>query len=351
MDEAGKILIVDDDAMTVKLCTMALKRDEYETKSAADGRQGLETALEWEPDVVLLDVMMPKLDGYEVCERLRADERTRGIPIIMITVKDESSDVARGLDAGADDYVKKPFSTRELVARVRAAMRRKRVQDALRATVRGSFAPSAAAAEEKAGISPKEVAGYVHNMALCLARQAEASASVEDASQLQAAMQRIGELSRHVTETTAGLVEGGLSGMLQRELLDVSRPLNKAVALVEPYMRGLGVAVEPWAGDQVMIVLGDGERLTEVFVTLMMNAQRAAPSKGAGRLVLRVTASGNQCYVAFHSGPREPGSIEGSEYGMRLVREIVEAHGGSVAQERTQGDFVRYVVRLPIAKA
>jgi len=359
MDEAGKVLIVDDDAMTVKLCTMALKRDEYETRSAADGRQGLEAALEWKPDVVLLDVMMPKLDGYEVCQQLRADERTRSTPIIMITVKDESKDVARGLDAGADDYVKKPFSTRELVARVRAAVRRKRSQDALWAAMRKSFVPFAEPAEAEpspppAEVSRRELAGYLHNMALCIAAYTEASVPVDEGAWLQAAMRNIGELSRHIEETTAALVEGGIPRLLRRDMLDITKPLNEAISLVKPSMEPLGVTIEPWAADQVMIVHGDRERITDVFVTLMMNAKRTALGSGAGRLVLGVTASAGQCCVALHGVPSDPGSGDLShnpEYGMGFAREIIEAHGGSIVREQAPGEPIRYKVTLPIASA
>jgi signal transduction histidine kinase len=114
-----KILVVDDDADTVELLTKRLSAEGYDTSEAFDGEQALERVGEYEPDVVILDIKMPKIDGYEVCRRLKGSEDTRMIPIIMLTVKAKVPDKVKGLDIGADDYIPKPFDYRELSRRVR----------------------------------------------------------------------------------------------------------------------------------------------------------------------------------------------------------------------------------------
>jgi two-component system, OmpR family, response regulator MprA len=116
-----KILVVDDDAHIAASLRRALVYEGYEVQTAADGSEGLARARETAPDLVILDVMMPGIDGIEVCRRLRAEG---GVAILLLTARDGTSDRVRGLDSGADDYLVKPFAYEELMARVRALLRR-----------------------------------------------------------------------------------------------------------------------------------------------------------------------------------------------------------------------------------
>ncbi len=119
---AGKrVLVVDDDVKTVELVKLYLNRDGYRVLTAYDGVEALRLAQESLPDLIVLDIMLPGLDGLEVCRTLRAES---DVPIIMLTAKTTDQDKLTGLDLGADDYVTKPFSPRELAARVRAVLRR-----------------------------------------------------------------------------------------------------------------------------------------------------------------------------------------------------------------------------------
>jgi DNA-binding response OmpR family regulator len=117
----GKILVVDDDSNVVKLVRLYLERDGHEVLTASDGVAGLEMARDEQPDLIVLDLMLPRMDGMEVCRTLRAESL---VPIVMLTAMVEEDDRLAGLDLGADDYVTKPFSPRELAARVRAVLRR-----------------------------------------------------------------------------------------------------------------------------------------------------------------------------------------------------------------------------------
>jgi len=117
----SKVLIVEDDRTLLEVLRYNLAREGYDVLTAADGSAGLETARSDKPDLVILDVMLPKMDGYEVCRILR---RETTVPIMMLTAKTEETDRVVGLEVGADDYVTKPFSMRELMARVRAMLRR-----------------------------------------------------------------------------------------------------------------------------------------------------------------------------------------------------------------------------------
>jgi DNA-binding response OmpR family regulator len=123
-DRRPLVLVADDDPDIRSLVVLRLERSGYEVVAAGDGEEALATALERNPDLALLDVMMPKLDGYEVTERLRREDATRHLPVILLTARVQETDIARGLEAGADDYVKKPFSPTELRARVQAVLGR-----------------------------------------------------------------------------------------------------------------------------------------------------------------------------------------------------------------------------------
>lgn len=123
MEEKKKILIVEDERAIVEILKFNLAREGYETLEALDGEAGLQLGLTGDPDLILLDVMLPKMNGFDICAKLRDAGST--VPIIMLTAREEETDKVFGLEAGADDYMTKPFSMRELLARVRANIRRR----------------------------------------------------------------------------------------------------------------------------------------------------------------------------------------------------------------------------------
>lgn len=117
------VLIIDDDPRITALLKRALNFEGYSATIAGDGVDGLDKALKGNPDMVVLDIMMPEMDGWEVCRRIRAE---KDVPILMLTARDEVPDRVKGLDMGADDYLVKPFALEEFLARVRSALRRKK---------------------------------------------------------------------------------------------------------------------------------------------------------------------------------------------------------------------------------
>ncbi|MBI4585717.1 MAG: response regulator [Planctomycetes bacterium] len=119
-----KILVIEDEADILEVMEYNLTREGFKVVAARDGEEGLEKAKKEAPDLVLLDLMLPTIDGLEVCRQLKGDAVTRSIPVIMVTAKGEESDIVLGLGIGADDYIAKPFSPKELVARVKAVLRR-----------------------------------------------------------------------------------------------------------------------------------------------------------------------------------------------------------------------------------
>ncbi len=128
---AEKILIVDDSQDNREVLRAVLEHHDYEVLSAESGEEAIRLAKELSPDLLLMDVIMPGMDGITTCRKLHTDEKTQGIPVIMLTAKNEPEDLQRGLEAGAVDYVKKPFLMAELLARVKTALRLKAAQDKL----------------------------------------------------------------------------------------------------------------------------------------------------------------------------------------------------------------------------
>jgi two-component system, OmpR family, alkaline phosphatase synthesis response regulator PhoP len=138
------ILVVDDEPHIIELTTLYLQNAGYHTETAIDGAEALEKITSVQPALIVLDLMLPKVDGWEVCRRTRAESN---VPIIMLTARDDDIDKIVGLELGADDYLTKPFNPRELVARIRAVLRRKTAPPASQALVAGDLHLDAARRE------------------------------------------------------------------------------------------------------------------------------------------------------------------------------------------------------------
>jgi len=130
-----RILIADDNLQGVELLEAYLAEADYDIRTAADGDETLAQVRDWQPDLILLDIMMPKISGFEVCKRLRRDQKTRGIAVLMITALDQPSDIDRALEAGANDFVTKPVNKSDLLLRVRALLKSQREPTELKQTL------------------------------------------------------------------------------------------------------------------------------------------------------------------------------------------------------------------------
>ena len=118
----GRILVVDDEIYIVHILDFSLGMEGYEVVTALDGEEALRKVKEAKPDLIVLDIMMPKMDGYETCRALKSDASTRDIPVILLSAKGRNVDMQQGYDVGADDYITKPFSPRKLVDRINAML-------------------------------------------------------------------------------------------------------------------------------------------------------------------------------------------------------------------------------------
>jgi two-component system phosphate regulon response regulator PhoB len=122
--EREHILVIEDEESILELITYNLRKDGFEVTGVMSGEEGIEEALEQVPDLILLDIMLPGLNGLEVCKKLKSNNKTQHIPVIILTAKGEETDIVAGLEMGSDDYVVKPFSPKILIARIKAVLRR-----------------------------------------------------------------------------------------------------------------------------------------------------------------------------------------------------------------------------------
>lgn len=119
----ARILIADDNAQGAELLEAYLADTDYQVKTVTDGEQALRMISEWNPDLLLLDIMMPRMSGFEVCKRVRLDPKTRSLPVIMVTALDQHVDVERAVDAGTDDFISKPIKQSELLLRIKSLLK------------------------------------------------------------------------------------------------------------------------------------------------------------------------------------------------------------------------------------
>jgi adenylate cyclase len=218
-----RILIVDDNATNVKMLQTRLAADGYEIVTAADGEAGLQAALRDTPDLILLDIMMPKLDGIEVCRRLRADPAFPFTPIILVTAMADSKDVVAGLEAGGDEYLTKPVDHAALAARVRSMLRIKRLHDTAEA-----------------------LAAEVKELNVSLERRV---------AEQVAELERLGRLRRFFSPQVAELiVSGGAEDPLQNH--------RREITVVFLDLRGFTAFAESAEPEDVMSVLREFHQVT-----------------------------------------------------------------------------------------
>lgn len=167
---SDRILVVEDEEALARMVCEALRRQGYECETAFDGDSALDMAEALRPDLIVLDVMLPRLDGFEVTRRLRASRETSEIPIILLTARREEEDVLAGFAAGANDYVRKPFSVAELTARVRALLERGGTRPSQREIRLGGFALNAEAAEARLHGLPLDLSATEYRLLEALAR-------------------------------------------------------------------------------------------------------------------------------------------------------------------------------------
>jgi signal transduction histidine kinase len=366
---------------------------EFNVHLTTNGQEALESIARERPDVVLTDVMMPVMSGIELCARLKSDSETAGIPVVLVTSKAEREMKIAGLERGADDYVTKPFHSRELLARLRSFVRLSQLRDEL---ARQNRKLAEALAELKAAETKmvhterlaavgELAAGVAHeaNNPVNFAKNAATTMRgyVSECMELATNMSGTAPMSLKeplaAIEELSGIVEDGLdrTGRLIGDLRDFAAPRQgerAAVDLVEVAKSALqltsyafqkaGVSVNFTADAAVPSVKGDRQALGQVLLNLLKNAAEAFEEPGGSVEVSVRGLKGGVEVAVEDSGPGVPLQIEeqvfdpffstkpagrGTGLGLSISRQVVVDHGGSINVSSGSGGGARFVFWLP----
>lgn len=353
MDRKAKVLIVDDNVDTVELLTKRFRADGYETEAALDGEAALRMVPEYMPDLVVLDIMMPKIDGYEVCRRLKEDDATRHIPIVMLTAKSKIPEKVRGLDTGADSYLTKPFDYSELAAAVRSLLARKD------ATMQMARKEKLAALDQMMD----EVSHEVRNPLVTIggfARRIGRSLAVDDPNRkyIDIILDNVATLEKMVTQLVA----------LKSAVVSNPRPadgnaiVRRALSRFDEQIRENRIEVATRFMEKPPPVPVDQDNLVTALANIIENAIEAMADRPRRQLslatrleedwfVIEIADSGrgiaretiNSIFDPFFTS-----KTYGPGLGLTFALKTIQSHSGTISVDSRVDEGSCFTVRLPL---
>jgi C4-dicarboxylate-specific signal transduction histidine kinase len=393
----GDILIIDDQPANLRVLTTLLCANGYRVRPAISGQLALKAARKAPPDLILLDVMMSSMDGYSVCEQLKADERTRGIPIIFVSALGDTENKVRALALGAVDYITKPFQAEEVLARVRThlalraahqqlaaanarlqeeigerqraeqALRQshQRLEDALREL---QMAQTRIVQTEKLSALGRLAAGIAHEInnpltgALCYVDYACQKATEPTVKEVlgkaDQALQRLGKTVRNMLAFARQTPETALRPV------DLRQVVNDALQLLSVDLRHRQITVDVDLPESLPRVFGSHDGLQQVFVNLLMNARDAIADNEIREIRVRAAVREAGIEIAVSdSGPGISARIReqifdpffttkpvgtGTGLGLSISRSIVAGCGGTLVCDSIAGHGATFRVTLPL---
>ncbi len=355
----SRVLIVDDYPEMRKLLQVVLRRQNVEVESCGNGRDALAKVRESQPDLIMLDIMMPEMDGYEVLEVLRSQPETAEVPVIMLSALGETVDVVRGLQFGANDYLTKPFKEAELIARVETQLKLKHLQDQRRADLKQL--------QELDRLKDRFLMVVSHDLkgplgtvlSAAQALEASAAAGMLDVGSIQ----QVAGMIQISVSTMQSIIDDFLNlqvikaGAVPLDLQPISLNILCGAAVEQFRYQALdkGITLQEDLDPAMPDCNGDADRLIQVLNNLISNALKYSPSGAsvtvrtcAGDEWLRVEVEDNGPGIREEEMPllfREftrlrniPTNGESSSgVGLSITRRLVEIHGGQVGAESTPG--------------
>jgi signal transduction histidine kinase len=352
---AERVLVVEDNADMRRFLARLLGQH-YQVATAVDGEEGLAKARNELPDLILSDVMMPRLSGYDLVQKLKSDPRTRPIPVILLTAKRGVDPALEGFAHGADDYLGKPFNTRELLARIRAQLRLRDLSQQLAQAQKMSMLGTLAAGLAHEVRNPvNAILNSLPVVRKALARGGNGDASVAAANEL---LEIIAEGATRIDGIVGDLLHFSHLDQAEVKSWDPRAGIETTLGLLAHRTAEITVHREHLFEGTIE---GRPGQLNQVLMNLLDNAARAAGPGGAVWVRCQRDAAGIRITVR-DNGPGIPPEIlsrifdpffttrevgQGTGLGLHLARQIVEAHGGTIAASSVPGKGATFTVWLP----
>jgi signal transduction histidine kinase len=366
---AGCVLVVDDEESNRSLLADLLRAREYQVVEAADGKEALSQVASHPPDAVILDVMMPNLDGFEVCRRLKSNPATAAIPILLVTALTDRSDRLRGIEAGANDFLTKPVDTQDVALRVRNAVHVKRLYDRL--------AENYARLEELEQLRDDLTHMIVHDLRTPLTSVLSGMQTVKFGGGLSQVQEECLDLAMMDGQALLGMINDVLeiskmetaSLQLQYRDLPPEEIVERAFQQVLPLAREKRLSLERRLEAHLPTFSGDEEKLVRTLVNLLSNAIRFTPPEGkitvaarfeepamAIEFAIRDTGEGipeaafQRIWEKFgQAHARKAGERTSTGLGLTFCKMAVEAHGGKIWVESELGKGSTFFFTIPLS--
>lgn len=385
----ARILVVDDNPAGVDLMRAQLDGEGYTIDSAGDGEQALEKVSETTPDLVILDIMLPKMSGFEVCKRIKGNEATRSIPVIMVTALNDMESRAKGITAGADEFLSRPVDRSELLARVKSLLRISRLHNELAEESR-----TARESDEKLEMQQKVLKSmsaqlmqashlkyeFIVNMSHSL--RTPLNVIIGFSEMLQDEL--VGDLNDKQSKYVSNIRESGtelhrlIANIVDVFKLDTGKvalettefmlkdTIDSVLAAYESTARDKRIRVAVEVAPEVSRICADPQKLSTVLDNLLSNAFKFTPSGGTvsvtaeecdGMVQICVADSGiglrpEDCERVFSEFYRVPDTGAaggaGSGLGLAISRKLVLMHGGDIRAESEKGAGARFIFTLPL---
>ncbi|MBI5559269.1 MAG: response regulator [Deltaproteobacteria bacterium] len=351
MSVKTKILIIDDNIDTVELLRKRFRTEGYDTDEAYDGEEGLHKVRDYDPDLVILDVMMPKIDGYEVCRRIKQDETLKHIPILMLSAKGRVPDKVRGLDIGADGYITKPFDFKEVVARVRSLLSQK-------------IASKKLADKEKFDALDHlvdEVSHEVRNPLVAIGGFARRlrdnlAADSQNRKYCNIILQNVEVLERMVHELIA--LKGAT--LCYTEPSNINEIAMNALSMHKQRMQKNNIKLTMQCMENPPRISADQENITMAISNIIENSIEAmtgekrelgiATGVNEGYCEIRVTDTGKGIAKDKLKNIYDPfftSKTYGPGFGLTFALKTIQSHNGMISVESTVQEGTTFTIRLP----
>ncbi len=346
-----RVLIVDDDEANRTLLVERLKADDFEAITASDGIEAIKKVDSYVPDIILLDIMMPKLNGNEVLRRLKTKETTRYIPVIMLTARGELEDKVHGLDIGAEDYIIKPFSPREVSARVKSLLKMRAMQRKLR-----EIEKMAALGEMVNGIAHEvrnplvtigALARRIYNKGTDETCKGYASRIVVEVERLERMIWRIDEYKGIIVSK---LRKGNINDVIIKVIEGIKdifseRDIKIVTSLLEPPPflkideKNIKVAIFNILQNSVEAIKDNGEIVIETLPIENNHVEIRIKDNGCGM---------DEEFLRNIFHPFHTSKTRGAGLGLAIAHKIIQDHGGDISVDSKKGEGTTFSFRLPV---